>query len=129
MMLALLWVALGGGLGSVSRFGLSQWVVRITDKSFPYGILVVNVLGCLVIGILIAFFQKQRVLDHFLTPHLQNFLIIGFLGGFTTFSSFSLEALWLFQKGECLKAVVYIIASVVISMLAVFLGFTLVARY
>ena len=128
-MAALLWVALGGGFGSVSRFGLSQWVAKFMGKSFPYGILVVNVLGCLLIGMFIAFFQKQRMLDHFLTPYLQSFLITGFLGGFTTFSTFSVDALFLFQKGECLKAIVYIAASVLISMLAVFVGFVFVARY
>ena len=86
-------------------------------------------MGCLLIGMLIAFFQKQRMLEHFLTPHLQSLLITGFLGGFTTFSSFSVDALLLFQKGECLKAIVYIITSVLISMLAVFFGFAFVARY
>ena len=128
-MLTLLLVGLGGGLGSISRFGLSEFIYKILGKSFPHGILIVNILGCLVIGALAAFFQKERLLEHFLTPYFRALLITGFLGGFTTFSSFSLDALMLLQKGEWLKAITYIMLSVLISMLAVFIGFYLVEKY
>ncbi|WP_440682302.1 fluoride efflux transporter CrcB [Cysteiniphilum halobium] len=128
-MLTLLLIGLGGGLGSISRFGLSEFIYKIFGKSFPHGILIVNILGCLFIGALAAFFQKERLLEHFLTPHFRALLITGFLGGFTTFSSFSLDALALLQKGEWLKAIVYIMLSVFISMIAVSIGFYLVERY
>ena len=111
-MLAILLIGLGGGLGSMSRFGLSELIYKLLGKSFPHGIMVVNILGCLMIGILAALFQKERLFDHFMTPYFRNLLITGFLGGFTTFSSFSLDALLLFQKGEWLKAVIYILLSV-----------------
>ncbi|WP_440992648.1 fluoride efflux transporter CrcB [Cysteiniphilum litorale] len=128
-MLTLLLVGLGGGLGSISRFGLSEFIYKIFGKSFPHGILIVNILGCLLIGALAAFFQKERLLEHFLTPHFRALLITGFLGGFTTFSSFSLDALTLLQKGEWSKAIIYIMLSVLISMIAVFVGFYLVEKY
>lgn len=128
-MLTLLLVGLGGGLGSISRFGLSEFIYKIFGKSFPHGILIVNILGCLIIGALAAFFQKERLLEHFLTPHFRALLITGFLGGFTTFSSFSLDALTLLQKGEWSKAIIYIMLSVFISMIAVFVGFYLVEKY
>ncbi|WP_440616824.1 fluoride efflux transporter CrcB [Cysteiniphilum sp. 6C5] len=128
-MLTLLLVGLGGGLGSISRFGLSEFIYKVFGKSFPHGILIVNILGCLIIGALAAFFQKERLLEHFLTPHFRALLITGFLGGFTTFSSFSLDALTLLQKGEWSKAIIYIMLSVFISMIAVFVGFYLVEKY
>ncbi|WP_192483727.1 MULTISPECIES: fluoride efflux transporter CrcB [Cysteiniphilum] len=128
-MLTLLLVGLGGGLGSISRFGLSEFIYKVFGKSFPHGILIVNILGCLIIGALAAFFQKERLLEHFLTPHFRALLITGFLGGFTTFSSFSLDALTLLQKGEWSKAIIYIMLSVLISMIAVFVGFYLVEKY
>ena len=128
-MFTLLLVGLGGGLGSISRFGLSECIYKLLGKSFPHGILIVNILGCLVIGALAALFQKERLLEHFLTPHFKALLITGFLGGVTTFSSFSLDALMLLQKGQWLKAVVYILLSVLVSMIAVFVGFYLVERY
>ncbi|GGF89436.1 MULTISPECIES: fluoride efflux transporter CrcB [Cysteiniphilum] len=128
-MLTLLLVGLGGGLGSISRFGLSEFIYKVFGKSFPHGILIVNILGCLLIGALAAFFQKERLLEHFLTPHFRALLITGFLGGFTTFSSFSLDALTLLQKGEWSKAIIYIMLSVLISMIAVFVGFYLVEKY
>ncbi|MFZ9034742.1 MAG: fluoride efflux transporter CrcB [Francisellaceae bacterium] len=126
--MALLFIFIGGGLGATGRFGFSTLINKCLGTSFPYGILMVNILGCFMIGVLAAFFQRASMVEHLLAPHLRSFLITGFLGGFTTFSSFSLDALILIQKGQWLKALTYIILSVAISMCAVFAGFLLIHR-
>ncbi|WP_018298628.1 fluoride efflux transporter CrcB [Fangia hongkongensis] len=128
-MVTILLVGVGGAFGSIARFSLAFWITKLMGKAFPYGILLINILGCLLIGILAAYFQKTKLFDHIISLHLRNLLITGFLGGFTTFSSFSLDALMLFEKGFWLKALSYIILSVVVSMIAVTLGFLWVKRY
>ncbi len=128
-MVTILLVGVGGAFGSMARFSLAFWVTKLMGKSFPYGILLVNILGCLLIGILAAYFQKTKLFDHIMGLHLRSLLITGFLGGFTTFSSFTLDALMLFEKGFWFKALSYIILSVVVSMIAVTLGFLWVKRY
>ncbi|WP_119344558.1 fluoride efflux transporter CrcB [Facilibium subflavum] len=128
-MLTILLIGIGGGIGSICRFGLSEWLSIYTGKAFPYGILIVNILGCAVIGMLAAFIQKAHIIEHFLTPYARGLFITGFLGGFTTFSSFSLDALVLFQNGQAGKALLYILLSVCLSMIVVFIGFSAVERY
>lgn len=128
-MITIFIIGFGGALGAVTRFGFVFWVTKILGKTFPYGLLLVNISGCLLIGILAAYFQKERFFGHLASLYLRNLLITGFLGGFTTFSSFSLDALMLLQKGSWLKAFFYIGLSVFISLIAVALGFFLVKRY
>src|SRR5699024_418965 len=102
-------VALGGGLGSVARYGISSiWLARAGDWRFPAGTFVVNVVGCLVIGVLGALAVKQ----HVFSPEVRLFLFTGLMGGFTTFSSFGLETFCLLRRGEVFMAGGYIIASV-----------------
>ncbi len=127
-MLTLLFVGIGGGVGSVCRFGVSELGAKLLGKSFPFGIFIVNVVGCFAIGIVAAFLLEERFWVNVSTHHARALLITGFIGGFTTFSSFSLDALMLFQKGEWTKAMTYIVLSVIISMLAVTVGFYLVKR-
>ena len=89
-------VAIGGALGSVARFLLSRCVqVFIPYENLPWGIIAVNILGCFLIGILYALFQYHLLLN----PVWRAGLLIGVLGGFTTFSSFSLDTITLLQKG------------------------------
>jgi fluoride exporter len=115
------WVALGGALGSIARLGLSQAVTRILGDGFPYGILVVNVVGSFVMGVASAFlmrkFQDAQALQFFVTT--------GFLGGFTTFSAFSLDVFKLVNNGQNGAALVYVAASVGLSLIAVFAGFAM----
>ena len=125
-MVSVLLVGLGGGVGSMARLSLSELIYRLLGKSFPHGIMIVNILGCLIIGILAALFQKEQLLNHLMAPYYKSLLITGFLGGFTTFSSFSLDALILFQKGDWMKAMIYILVSVIVSMIAVFIGFSII---
>ena len=111
-------VGLGSFVGGTLRYMLSIAFNKIARTcTVPRGILVVNVLGCFLIGVLYSYF-KNRVGESFL-PLL---LMTGVLGGFTTFSTFSLEVLQLYQQNELLKAILYVIVSVGIGILACFLG-------
>ena len=95
----LLWVAFGGMLGAISRYGMAGFVQRISGRIFPWGTFSVNILGSFIIGLL------WGLLDHFtFTPESRAFLFIGFLGAFTTFSSYSLETVNLLRDGEYLAA-------------------------
>lgn len=115
-----LWVAVGGALGSVARFGCSGFVAQRIGEVFPWGTLVVNVLGSFVIG----FFGTLSGPDgrFLIGTEARQFVMIGFCGGFTTFSSFSLQTLILAQDGELLRASGNIAGSVVLCLGAVWLG-------
>ena len=115
------WIALGGALGSVARFVTVTASNRLIGTSFPYGTLLVNVLGSFAIGF-IATIMLRKYAD---AESARYFLTTGFLGGFTTFSAFSLELLQLMQGGETALALLYILASIVLGLLAVFAGFAL----
>jgi CrcB protein len=93
-------IALGGALGSVSRYALSVAVQRLSPPTFPYGTFVVNVVGCLVFGIIVGAARDRFVLG----PAERSFLLIGVLGGFTTFSTFAYETFALLQDGELVRA-------------------------
>jgi CrcB protein len=116
-----LWIALGGALGSVLRFISSEWV-QSRWPSFPWGTLFVNVLGSLLIGLLAAISEAGRLGD---SPSLRHFLMIGVLGGFTTFSSFSMQTLMLARSGAALMAGLNVLASVSLCLSAAWLGFVL----
>ena len=115
------WIALGGALGSVARFVTVTASNRLIGTSFPYGTLLVNVLGSFAIGF-IATIMLRKYAE---AESTRYFLTTGFLGGFTTFSAFSLELLQLMQGGETALALLYILASIVLGLLAVFAGFAL----
>ncbi len=120
---AYLWVALGGALGSVSRYWLSDLVAARFGESFPWGTLVINVTGSFLIGIFAAFSDPDgRAL---ISPGARQFLMIGICGGYTTFSSFSLQTLRLAQEDEWLYAGGNVILSVVLCLVAVWLGYWL----
>ena len=128
--MAYLWVAIGGALGSVGRFWISGLVAETSQRHgsiFPWNTLVVNVTGSFVIGLLWAFAEpgarKQISLGG------QQFLIYGICGGYTTFSSFSLQTLNLLRDGEWLYAGGNVILSVVLCMVAVWLGYLLGAAF
>ena len=113
-----LWVFLGGGLGAAMRYWLSGAVYRLLSSSFPYGTLVVNVIGCFVIGLWMSLFTERFAGN----PALRVFLVIGILGGFTTFSSFSYETIALIRDGQIVSAILNIGLSVVICLLATWIG-------
>ena len=114
------WVALGGALGSMARYGSAAFVARVAGATFPWGTLAVNVAGSLIIGFVATLIAPGGRL--LVTADARAFVLIGVLGGFTTFSSFSLETLNLARDGEWLYAATNIVASLALCLTAVWLG-------
>ena len=108
-------VAIGGALGSVARYALSSWIFDITSHKFPYATLIVNVAGSFVMGILFVVICERVALP----AEMRSLLMIGFIGAFTTFSAFSLDALGLWQNGHVLMSVIYIITTVILCLVAI----------
>jgi len=106
----LLYIALGGAGGAVSRHLLANWVYRTWDGIFPFGTLLVNVLGSFAIGVLYVILVERQ----FLHPDWRAVLIVGFLGAFTTFSTFSIETITLLQSGHAALAAAYMLGSAVV---------------
>ena len=125
-MIQVLLVAAGGALGSVGRYfvagAVERWLGAAIGIGFPYGTLAVNVIGSAALGLLVGLFTSLFES----TPEIRLFLVIGILGGFTTFSAFSLDTIALFEKGEVGRAVLYIALSVVLSTGALYLVLRLV---
>lgn len=112
-------IFLGGGLGSLARYLVAINVSAILGKFFPYGVLVVNITGSFLMGVLSMIIIHKFA--QFASP-LTAFLLIGFLGGYTTFSAFSFETLVLFEQGKMLIAFANIFASVICCVFAVWVG-------
>ena len=112
-------VFLGGGIGAAFRFWLQGSIYRFMGTSFPYGTLLVNVLGCFAIGLFMTVFEKEVC---FIQPILRIFLTIGVLGGFTTFSSFSLETITLLREGDYLSGSANVLYSILNCLGATWLG-------
>lgn len=111
-------IAIGGAVGSVLRFWMASSVYALIGRAFPYGTLAVNVLGSLAIGFLFVLFLERVTPD----GALRAGILIGLIGGFTTFSTFSIETFNLLEGGEWLKAGINVIASVVFCLGATWLG-------
>ena len=120
-MLAYLWVAIGGALGSVSRYWLSGLVAERWGETFPWGTLVINITGSAAIGFLAALTVPEGRWPA--SPAFRQFFLIGVCGGYTTFSSFSLQTLNLVRDREWLYAGGNIVLSVILCMVAVWLGY------
>jgi len=108
-------VAVGGALGAMARYGVSTWVVQLSNHRFPYATLTVNVLGSFVMGILFVLIVERSALP----TEMRDLWMIGFLGAFTTFSTFSLDALGLWQNGHLFLALLYVLATVILCLLAI----------
>ena len=119
-------IACGGAIGAVTRYLLGSWVQRSPvllrwgslGPSFPWGTFVVNLTGCLLMGLLAGIFQERRVVS----PELRSLLLIGILGGYTTFSSFALETLRLAQEGNFPLAALNGLGSPAFCLLGVWAG-------
>ncbi len=114
------WVGLGGFIGSVARYGVSVWLPPVAAGRFPLATFAVNCLGCLLIGLLAGALMRAPVPEA-----VRLFLLTGVLGGFTTFSAFGLETVMLLRRGELGFAVLYVLASVLVGIAAVWLGLRL----
>ena len=115
----LLLIAIGGALGSVARYLLSLFALRVTGSLFPIGTFVVNLAGCVLFG-LIAGAAEQRLP---LAPSLRLFLLVGVLGGFTTFSSYAFESFQLLRDGQWLPAAINIAGQVGAGLAGVWIGY------
>ncbi len=122
MFKALLFVGLGGGIGSVFRYLASVLTQKYVQSAFPWATFIVNVLGCLIIGLLIGILAKQEAEN----TTVKWLFVTGFCGGFTTFSTFALENIKLFQSGNTLLALLYIALSVLLGIFAVWGGMIVV---
>ncbi len=112
-------VGIGGGLGAIGRHALGGWILHRSGAGhFPLGTLIVNIAGCLAIGLVGGLAERH----HAFTPAMRIFLIPGLLGGFTTFSAFGFETLYLLRRGDWWMAAVYVMVSVSVGIGAVGLG-------
>ncbi len=121
MIKELILVGLGGGIGSIFRYLSSVLINKNISSVFPFATFIVNILGCLLIGFLIGLAERNGVLD----KNLRLLLITGFCGGYTTFSTFSSENLFLLQANHYFALFTYIVLSVAIGLFAVWLGIVL----
>ena len=119
---AYLLVGIGGALGSIARYGSGVVVGKVWASSFPLATLLINIAGSLAMGLFIGYLART-------TPAWQAdarlFVAVGIFGGFTTFSSFSLDAIALIERGEMVQSAIYIVGSVIIAILALYIGMQL----
>jgi CrcB protein len=114
-------VGAGSFVGGVFRYLLSQIVQTKASNDFPFGTLCVNIIGCFFIGVLFGLFEKTNVAIEW-----QLFFTTGILGGFTTFSAFANESIFMFQHGQLLSGIAYIVSSVVLGLLVCYGGVSVV---
>lgn len=115
-------VFLGGGLGAAARHGVNVLALRLMGPSFPIGTMLINILGSAAIGILVEY----AALKGGLSMPMRLFLTTGILGGFTTFSAFSLDAVVLFQRGQAAAALMYVVGTVILGLVGLVAGMGLV---
>jgi len=117
----LLLIGVGGALGSMARYLLSTLVYRLVPSLFPFGTFVVNVVGCVLFGIIVGLAEQRFVLR----PDARAFLLIGVLGGFTTFSTFAFESFELLRDGQFTSAAVNVVGQVVAGIVGLWAGFVI----
>ena len=110
-------IFLGAGIGGVSRYWFSNGVYWVLGRKFPYGTLFVNITGCFLMGVLFTLFLERAT-----NPVLRSLLLIGFLGGYTTFSAFSIETVNLIESGDWLNAMLNILFNVIACIILTWLG-------
>ena len=118
----ILLVAIGGSVGSIFRYLCQKWVYQFYPHPFPWGTFLVNVAGCFLIGIFYSVSEKSNILS----PEWRLLLTTGFCGGFTTFSAFAFENVTLLRSGDLIYFVIYILASVLLGIVAVLAGIAVI---
>lgn len=118
-------IAAGGAFGAIARVWLMTLIDTVTQTRFPFGTLAVNVIGSLAMGICFVLIVERWVV----APEWRPLLVAGFLGAFTTFSAFSLDALMLMESGLLVQAMAYVLGSVVLCLLAAWTGITLTRMF
>jgi CrcB protein len=119
-MLKYILLATGGAIGTILRYSMSGLTYRLVNSVFPWGTIVVNLTGSFAIGLLWGFFEINNI-----SSNMRNFIFIGVLGGFTTFSTYALESLSLFRDGELKLAMTNLLISNICGLILVFAGFML----
>jgi CrcB protein len=110
-------IAVGGAAGSLLRYLVGGSIQRFSTTGFPVGTLFVNIVGCFLIGVFVRFLLHTQT-----SPEMRALLVVGFCGGFTTFSTFSIETVGLIEGGEYARAATYIAGSVLLCLMATFAG-------
>lgn len=121
MLKSFLFIFLGGGLGSLARYGVGRWIGTLHTHYFPFGTLAANVVACFALGLLVGISSARQDFS----PSAKLFWTVGFCGGFSTFSTFSLETISLFQTGYTSASLLYVGLSLVLCALATLAGIAL----
>ena len=114
-------IFLGGGFGALTRYLIMDQINKLGPNSFPYGTMLVNILGALLIGVIYYLLMSKIIINE----QLKVFITIGFLGGFTTFSSFNLDFFRLIETGNMFLAIMYALATFLTTILAFYIGYSL----
>ena len=120
----LIYVFIGGGLGSLVRFLLGKWVNSFHNSTFPFGTFTINIIACFVLGFIIGLADHKQLLS----PATRLFWAVGFCGGFSTFSAFTSESLSLIQQGQNSTMLLYVLLSVIVCLTATFGGLFIAER-
>jgi CrcB protein len=115
------WVGIGGGAGAIARYAVGRWIERQAGSAFPYGTFVVNLSGAFLIGVILTVLLDNLSLD----PRWRLLIVVGFLGGYTTFSSYAYEVYALADRDQWLKAAFYVLGSNAIGLFACLAGIVL----
>jgi CrcB protein len=121
-------IGIGGAIGSIARAGMSDLITRWAGNDFPFGTVAVNITGAIVMGLLAGYGETEPGKLIF-SPGARAFLMIGVLGGYTTFSSFSLQTFLLMEQGNLTGAILNVLLSVLLCVAGIWLGFTLVRAF
>ena len=120
-MLKIMMVAVGGGIGATTRYLVSTWAAEKFGTNFPYGTLIVNVVGCFIIGAFMTLTTERLIVS----PYWRLLVTVGFVGGLTTFSSYSYETFKLLQDADIMMAMYNLLSNVIIGFFATWLGISM----
>ncbi len=120
----LIYIFIGSGLGGLARFGFGKWINSFHSNEFPFGTFIVNILACFVLGFIVGFADNKQLIS----PQIRLFWIVGFCGGFSTFSTFGNETRLLLQNNNYSTGISYVLASIIICLLAIHFGLFLSSK-